>query len=64
MTQPCISFPDQDLSYQQLAKEIRLLHPQYRGLHIFEQLMALKLYDKFQMARTRYPLPYSFSEYE
>lgn len=61
---PFIRFPDQNRTFQQLAKEIRLLHPECCGLHIFEQLKALKLYDSFQMAETPHSLPYSFSDYD
>lgn len=62
--EPFIRFPDQNRTYRMLAKEIKLLHPEYRGMHIVEQLKALGLYEKFQNAETPHSLPFTFSYYE
>ncbi len=46
-----------------IAMAIERLHPKLVGEHIFEQLVALGLYEEFQKADTPCTLPYSFSEY-
>lgn len=50
--------------YTSIATMIRERHPRLVGKHIFQQLLALGLYDEFRGGTTPYGLPYSFSDYE
>lgn len=48
--------------YDDIARAIKALHPNYVGKHIFEQLHVLGLDDAFARGRTPCNLPYSFTQ--
>ena len=50
--------------YVAIAALIRALHPELRGEHITEQLLALGLHNEIMNGTTPYMLPYSFTEHE